>query len=221
METVAVKHLRPFELGKVDPTILDRPIEIFNDLFFLGQLPRSTVTVKWCSLGPTLLARTYPPHKASDSAIIYINANHPGTKAFAPYIIRVLLHEMVHVFFVRFAYYPKEKALCASGACGMLQLANIGFTGHGRAWQFLTRAIEEKLPDFLGITGNLGRQDGLLTEIRQRSPLHCLREIKRLHSNIPPRIWRLIRETRDDNDVWRLARSRPKSSRIRARRSSI
>ena len=73
-------------------------------------------------------------------------------------LLRTLLHEMCHAFLMQYSCCMGIS--CGSEKCRRLYQTNGGVAGHGRAWQYLAKAIEDEAPRLLGWNRVcLGRRD--------------------------------------------------------------
>jgi len=205
--------------------LLHAPTEIFNQLFFLGQLPLCGpfLDIRWSPRGKArrALSRTDGDCKTT----IWINPYHPRHFLSRNGILGTLLHELSHAFLQRYS--------CFGGvACDQNQLCielwqeNHGATSHGRAWQTLTAAIEDAAPQLLdGWKVQLGRPECAVQEIEQAGfiPSDC--DLQRFPSSFQGTL-RVLVQSRDDNAVTRAALKRwalqrPRCPRLRRRRHSI
>lgn len=163
----------PDEQPLLDEYALNEVIEIFSEIFFLGQLPSSKIAVRWCSLEKYQLGCLEPRHLPKDPMILWLNVDHQPLRLSAKEILCVVLHEMGHAFFDYYACWPWNRLSCASGACGKLHQLNVGPTGHGRAWQYLTFHIQQSMRQYLGFEGDLGRRVGMYNELDAGGMLFC------------------------------------------------
>jgi len=151
------------DLTTLDPQkLFTRPMSIFNSLFFCSTLPARLLRVEW---DPNTAKRGIA--QAWDhGVIILLNPRHRFHINSPSGLLRTLLHEMIHAFLELYACYPAASG-CNNDACKILSLQNRGATGHGRAWQYLAKAIEDASPRLLpGIEIWLGREEVCLKEKR-------------------------------------------------------
>lgn len=196
------KRLRPNVPSLLTTNILSFLADLFSEAFFASQLPSSKLSILWCNLSPPLrtpnteYGRTHNSPHRSTPPLILLNATNVEMRISPDRAIRVLLHEMIHAFFGMYVCYPwdsssissspkkKKKGLKSSSPCdahsdcARLYLANIGSTGHGRAWQLLSRAIEAKLEEEKwDLKACLGCNDGMRAELLgDRLSLSCVKE---------------------------------------------
>ena len=162
------------DLRQFDPNVIfHAPIMVFNQLFFLGQMPLPMVsdtehgilTIQWSPLGTQRRAHSHTT--SSIITTIYINPTHP-THFLNPFeLINTLLHELTHGFFQRHSCYSGGGEGCDKNqVCVELCRENYGASGHGRAWQKLAAAIEEAAPRLLSCWPvDLGRAEGAVREV--------------------------------------------------------
>lgn len=199
-------------------------VEIFSDIFFLGQLPSSKIRVHWGVLEKNQLGFLQPGYSHKDRITLWLNCDHTALRNCAERILCVVLHEMAHAFFDYYACYPWNKAHYTNSTCGRLYYLNIGMTGHGRAWQHLTHHIQKATRDALGFEGDLGRKAGMCQELNaggktrafafvrpglteRAACIPCLREVESLYQWYPSRWWESTIRSRDDDAVRHLCLS--------------
>lgn len=177
--------------------------DIFNELFFAGQLPSSRLKVHWSHLSTVLLGVT--DSNIDGTPLVLLNSDFDLRSMTRKLVLAVVLHEMIHAFLGLYVCYPWAKVACAKGICGKLYTANYGLSGHGRAFHHIAKAIESNMGTILGFTAWLGRDDGCATEHSAGGPRPCKRDMERLYE------WML--ETQKvsrscDDDHLLIARSR-------------
>ncbi|EME46494.1 hypothetical protein DOTSEDRAFT_70487 [Dothistroma septosporum NZE10] len=201
------KRFKPRVHESVNDEALAEVVDIFNELFFAGQLPSSRVKIYWRSLGMSTLGFTDTSSSGKCKSRIFVNKDFDSRPFTRGLVLAVVLHEMIHAYLGLYTCYPWSKPACAKGICGKLYQANVGDSGHGRAFHLIAKTIEERMNSFLGFTVPLGRYDGMISELREGGPRPCMRDAKRLYAWTlrTPDFWR----SRDDDDVLR-AKSGPK-----------
>ncbi|KAF2215647.1 hypothetical protein CERZMDRAFT_94049 [Cercospora zeae-maydis SCOH1-5] len=186
--------------------VLQDAADIFNELFFLGQLPASRLRLVQTGTvnNGGSIGKSWPSCASDQSELISLDVSHHALCSAQAMYFQVLLHEMVHCFLARYTCYPWQSKHrgCAISGCGLSYQFSIGPGGHGRAWQYLAKTIEDRMPELLQLPGNLGRNCGFLTDqLRHGCHVPCQNELQRLyqwqygHQNL----WKYIRRTRDDN----------------------
>ncbi|CZT20132.1 uncharacterized protein RCC_05989 [Ramularia collo-cygni] len=100
--------------------------EIFNDLFFLGQLPPTAMSVGWGRY-PGLLGWTAPSIGPADLERVWLNWASLYLRYSTYATSDTLLHKMAHAFLHRYSR-PDGRT-----SVSMEPDVNMGFTGHGRA----------------------------------------------------------------------------------------
>lgn len=131
-------------------TLLRRAFKIFNTLFFCRKLPR--VHIGWLSeevpMGsPPCLARTtiYATVNLLLRPRITFNSSHIiEAKPRRDKLLSALLHEMIHVYLQYFACRHRN---CI---CWRALGENLGEMGHGRAFLWVAKAMEEVSEPLLG-----------------------------------------------------------------------
>lgn len=195
-------RLRPCVSESLRSSSLHQVIDVFNDLFFLGQLPSSKFRLSWSPLGSEMLGQARPGKLRTQVSLIELSLDHHLLRHSLEVCLRTILHEMIHIFFGIYACYPWGRATsCSSKVCRTLYQANMGWTGHGRAWQHVAEAIEKVLPSLLGLRADLGRSCGAAAELQAGSCLPCVREAKQLYSGFPRSWWQGKMRARDDDAV--------------------
>ena len=188
--------LRDPSIEARDPVVLLRtPIEVFNQLFFLGQLPSRHLTIRWMKGKPTSRGES---HTTATATQIWINPTHPS-HFLAPWrVLETLLHEMCHVFFQRHACV--QGSGCGGDArCVQLWKINYGRTGHGRAWLGLSAAIEDAAPRLLsGFSVRLGRHRAATEELRAGGWWPGPRELRAYDKTLRDAAVVLLRSRDDD-----------------------
>ncbi|CAK3737432.1 Hypothetical predicted protein [Lecanosticta acicola] len=187
------------------PGVLNDVVSIFSDIFFAGQLPSSKLHIFWAHIDEGAFGRTHGSTSKQVPPLLILNKSHVEMQINMRRVLRVILHEMVHVFFGLYTCYPwcEAKISCARGDCGKLYTGNLGLSGHGRAWQYLTKAIEAKLPSVLGLKGPLGCHDGVVSELERRASAPCSRD-RRKHFPALTLVARGIEvRTKDDDETLR------------------
>ncbi|PIA88918.1 hypothetical protein CB0940_07611 [Cercospora beticola] len=186
--------------------ILQEAAEIFNELFFLGQLPASRLQLVQTGTinNGGSIGKSWPSYAPNQPELISFDASHHFLWSAQAMYFQVLLHEMIHCFLSRYTCYPwhVKHRNCAISNCGLSHHSGIGPGGHGRAWQFLAKAIEGRMPEVLQLPGNLGRNCGFLTDQRRHGyHMPCQSELQRLYQweYGHPNFWKYVRRTRDDN----------------------
>lgn len=177
--------------------------KIFNKLFFRDQLPLSRLHVVLESEPSPNLGATRSSTTCLQPEGITIYMAGQCLWARPTKVLQIVLHEMAHAFISRYACNPSRGIRISGSACGTSCYINRGPGGHGRAWQYLVKAIEENMPQYLNLPGRLGRDDGMGTDIRLGRCMPCAKEIERLYQfeskNYGRIYWRVMRRTRDDN----------------------
>ena len=187
-------------LNLTDPQILEKPLIIFSNLFFLGQLPSRTVRIEWCFFGATSREQGRTLIQP-EGVLILLNPHHNRHRRSPTGILCTLLHEMCHAFLGRYSCY--QGAACGTSQCRTLCDQNYGSTGHGRAWQLLAKAIEEEASALLtGLSVRLGRREMAMLEIERGGfwPSVCdMRSVRRDFA-VVAKVW-MKKVIRDDDDV--------------------
>ena len=201
------------DLSEYHPhAILQAPIEIFNQLFFLGQLPVfpgdndcGRLVVQWSPPGTTRRAQSHTIWNGDDrppNSIIWINAEHRTHFLNPKELVKTLLHELCHTILQRYSCYNGGGVGCERNqVCVELCQENYGVTGHGRVWQMLAAAIEEAAPRLLlGWRVDLGREEGAVREVERMGagwwPTKC--DVPLFSHDFASSLKMLIR-SRDDN----------------------
>lgn len=183
--------------------VLQDVADVFNELFFCGHLPRSKLRLVLTGATSTSLATTWPSPTQDHPETIAINIMSHCLWARPIKVLQVLLHEMSHCYLGRYTCYPWSltRLACATGSCGASYQTNLREGGHGRAWQYLTRAIEDCMPRYLNLPGNLGRDLGIANKITCGSHLPCGKEVDRIYKCDygHQEFWSHVRRSRDDN----------------------
>lgn len=172
-------------------------LEVFSELFFLGQLPYTRLQALWTTLPPNQYGCTYLSSEARKPDMIYLN-NGRTSLLYSPMLrLRVLLHETAHAFLCRFSK-DTQRGVLRELRCS----SSLGVTGHGRAWQYLVKGVEERMGLYLGIRGSLGREDGLAHELLLGGIIPCRWDVQLLYKQISESSWfkGLVR-VRDDSSV--------------------
>lgn len=155
--------------------------DIFNELFFAGQLPSSRVKISWGNLNKGMLGYTKRNTFGDRTSRIYINKHHDRRPMTKQLVLAIILHEMIHAYLEQYTCYPWSKVACAKGMCGKLYTANIGCSGHGRAFHHIAKTLEIKMETVLGFKSPLGRRDGSAEEQScGGGPRPCMRDARRL-----------------------------------------
>lgn len=119
--------------------------EVFDKIFFLGQL--QNIRIRFTSGACFKRGRTSTTLDQSTGAvetIIWLNPHHPAHCRNHQAMLETLLHELCHAFLQRHGCYRGQGEGCDGNvACMELCERNHGATGHGRAWQVLTAAVEQ------------------------------------------------------------------------------
>lgn len=68
-------------------------------------------------------------------------------------------------------------------------MTNVGPSGHGLAFQYLARAIEEKLSSLLGRNMSLNRHAGFIWDITHGQQLSCRPMLQIFHPHIVQNQW--------------------------------
>lgn len=230
-------HFQPERLQPSVPSLLTANIlaflaDLFSEAFFASQLPASKLSILWCNLSSPFktpdpaYGRTHNATHRSTPSLILLNAANVEMRISPDRAIRVLLHEMLHAFLGMYVCYPWDSSSppstpkktkkgtstssspCAAHSdCARLYLANIGSTGHGRAWQLLARAIQAKLEkEKWGLRACLGCHDGLRAELLgERLSLSCVKERKVLWPSLVNFARGAEVVSKDDDEVCRKA----------------
>lgn len=148
---------------------------------------------------------TISPLGDSKPTIVFINPDISFHKLNPGAICCTILHEMGHAFLGRYGCLGGDGSACETALCRQVNKLSQGRTGHGRAWQYLAKAIEEKLPDVLGFKGRLGRQECMLQELDALGfrPSEC--DISNLYSDFGRLVRLNKRRWFDDSDIRRKA----------------
>lgn len=148
---------------------LEKAYDIFGNFFFSGRLhsdvflefmerykdPKRAGFSRWRRTGRWKGIQRIEIYPMS-------SPSHPGFRG--EYYLGTLLHEMVHAFLAQNSC--KAKQAEHSVGCKQLQDVNRGSLGHGRAFQWLARAIEEVAGRQLGLYVEVGDTSSLDREIR-------------------------------------------------------
>lgn len=215
------------DLSTCDPNlILQAPIAILNELFFLAQLPLRPISstsrenghirIQWSPPGTTRRAHSHTIHPEDDESlpphsVIWINPHHPSHFLNTRGLLNTVLHELCHVFLQRFSCYNGGGEGCEGNqACLELCRENYGATGHGRAWQVLSAAIEEAAPKLLGgWRVDLGREECAVREMWKMGagwwPPEC--DLARFAGEFGWKLRSLMRSRDTDRVVLERARS--------------
>lgn len=173
-------------------------LDAFSDIFFLGQLPTSQLKAEWRNMPSRIHGYISPSNNASFPDKIYVNRARVHLRYSSVAIIRVLLHEAAHAFFSRYARHERP----TRSSRGMFHNADLGITGHGRAWQYLVKSIEERMGELLNLHGSLGRDDGFDHELLNGGRLPCWWDVSLLHGEFRSEAWFLnLVRVKDDVDV--------------------
>ncbi|KAK4543952.1 hypothetical protein LTR36_004726 [Oleoguttula mirabilis] len=214
------------DLQTVDPKIFVGLAEMMNQIFFLGSLPAAKLRVEWAVHQAHWVYGTtsFPQRRCEHYTRIVINPNLPYHKLNPSAIICTLLHEMVHAYLGRYGCAGGEGSACGTDLCQHLNKANRGTTGHGRAWQHIAKAIEDRLQGILGFRGRLGRQECAVQEVRQFGfrPSPC--DIETLHDESTVYVTSCLRRWFDDGDMeWKATvqsrKTHHETRRVKRRRS--
>lgn len=182
------------ELSKYDPGVLLKDVvEIFNQIFFLGELPKVTgvadgglLKIQWWPAHIKRRAQTHTTivttpgsiagihvkgekRKSTTSSITTISLSpyHPAHVLNSRGLISTILHELCHAFLQRHSCYGGNGQGCnLNPVCIKFCRQNYGDTSHGRAWQLLAAAIEKAAPTLLkGFKVDLGRCEAAVQEV--------------------------------------------------------
>lgn len=155
---------------------------IFSDMFFLGKL--SALQVHWHPLPADSLG-VCRRSSLDSPCVIFLSSSRPKLFDDSNCALGVLLHEMTHAYLegglaageriVRAHTKPRKKVAASKEPQSSHQLELIrktgeddrdrGISGHGRAWQYVATAIEKHMENLLDLSCNLGRINGMATEI--------------------------------------------------------
>ncbi|KAK5132174.1 hypothetical protein LTR08_000331 [Meristemomyces frigidus] len=197
------KRMRTMDLRVVHRRIFVALAEMMNQIFFLGSLPAAKLRVEWAIDSPALSygVTHFDWSTPTPYAHIAINPEMVYHKLNPSAVICTLLHEMTHAFLGLYSCTGGKGSACGSELCKQLGKDIRGKTGHGRAWQHITKAIEDRLPDILGFAGRLGRQECAVQEIQTFGfrPSDC--DMKALHGEITVAVQVRKRKWFDDGDV--------------------
>lgn len=173
-------------------------LDAFSDIFFLGQLPTSQLKAEWRNMPSRIHGYNIPSNNANLPDKIYVNCARIYLRYSSVAIIRVLLHEAAHAFFSRYARHERR----TRSSRGMFHNADLGITGHGRAWQYLVKSIEERMGELLDLHGSLGRDDGFGHELLHGGRLPCWLDVCLLYGQFRSAtgFLKLVR-VKDDVDV--------------------
>ncbi|KXT05606.1 hypothetical protein AC578_5618 [Pseudocercospora eumusae] len=214
-----LSHPRPLDDGDIQTVA-----GIFNEAFFLGALPSSKLVIFWDHLHYFRYGETQPSANAIDPEIVRLNASIHSLQCSRVLAIRVILHEMVHAFLSRYTCYPWHTVECASGRCGQSYRVHVGVSGHGRAFHYIAKAIEDDSFRLLGLQLPLGRGYGSVTELMGGGGFPCHRDKRRLYTGRHFEvIWKHLAESQDDSLIMTgilLGVSKTKRLLRRARRLS-
>ena len=187
-------------LSQLSPQVLTKPLNTFNALFFLNHLPSAIVSIQWSFFGANSSEQGRTLIQP-DGVLILLNPNHPRHRHNPTGILRTLLHELCHAFLGRYSCYGGTS--CDTMECRLLCRHNYGTTGHGRAWQLLTKAIEDEAAYLLpGLSVRLGHRAMAMLEIERGGflPSECdLRELCQDFA-VVARVW-MRKVVRDDDEV--------------------
>nr|POE79632.1 hypothetical protein CFP56_07697 [Quercus suber] len=166
------KALCSINPGNVHEETLQKLAAILNDIFFLGQLPSTIYHVVWDErLAARVIASSCSvdlPFRTQDSEHHDICRIHPRSdyiKLDTKAVVAVVLHEMCHSFLGRYGCVGGTHSGCLSELCERMSWQNA--RDHGRAWQWLTRGIEDRMPMLLGFKRSLGRVSCLVDDMRK------------------------------------------------------
>ncbi|KAK3110429.1 hypothetical protein LTR53_015286 [Teratosphaeriaceae sp. CCFEE 6253] len=195
--STAAKALRSLELRQSIPepdAFFKEPVQIFNQLFFLGSLPPRHIQVVWgldtSNLYGLAVARS----------TIILNPQKTQHKLAPARVLCTILHEMIHCFLGLYSCHG-DAAGCGDEVCASAFAESWGLGGHGRAWQYVAKHIEAELPRILGITGRLGRQENAVREIKAFGfrPSPC--DMRGLYEDMEVSVRVYLRTSFDDLDL--------------------
>jgi hypothetical protein len=200
---------------------LEEAVNTLSDIFFLGALSTSEVSVTWGPLASAFGQSTYTATPSGRENIV-LNSKNLTLTCSPNQTMRVLLHEMAHCFLTRYSYYPWSTPEDAE-EYGPSYLVGLGASGHGRAWHVLVEAIEDKMWELLGLGGDLGRDCGQVSEVAAGGYLPCTKEVEGwegVYSFQQARQdWEWLRMPRDDDPVMVRAMIRKSTRNARCRRA--
>lgn len=223
--TAKAGSLCSLDLSSVPISRLRKPVEIFNQLFFLGALPNSRLRLLWEPQPTMTHGWTCQPDSDAGCSTIALNPNMRLHILSPRAVLCTLLHEMIHAYLGR---YSCRGITCGSLICSELSRQNIGQSGHGRAWQYMAKAIEERLSDLLDFKGRLGREECAFAEITNIGFRPSVCDAKRLFPTFSARLACMMPKAMDDNIIMRgvigvakFWKRRPREADGRVRRWSI
>ncbi|KAK3114859.1 hypothetical protein LTR53_006396 [Teratosphaeriaceae sp. CCFEE 6253] len=163
--STAAKALRSLELRQSIPepdAFFKEPVQMFNQLFFLGSLRPGHIQVVWG------LDTSNAYGLAVARSTIILNPQKMQHKLAPARVLCTILHEMIHCFLGLYSCHG-EAAGCGDEVCASAFAESWGFGGHGRAWQYVAKHIEAEPPRILGITGRLVlSRAGVARKVRRR-----------------------------------------------------
>lgn len=190
---------RPFR--QVQENEIDSMQDIFSQVFFLGQLPPRTLNVDWRPLDGSRRAVSLTSASPGVPSQIYLNSAKVEVKFSILPVAFLMLHEMAHAFLDRYSSRDQRSWELATAGKSFL-FTNLGITGHGRAWQLLVKAMEDHLGLVLGITGRLGREEGLIIELEAGGCVPCAHEVELLYPTFNRYSWfQNAMRAKDDTDL--------------------
>lgn len=109
---------------------------------------------------------------------------------------------MIHSYLSRYTCYPWRRVQCAIGSCGQSYSIHLGVSGHGRAFQYIAKAVEDNAVRLLGISCALGRQCAAMSEHMRGGYLPCRKDLRRLYNGSRyEALWAWLATSRDDNVI--------------------
>lgn len=169
------------DLKKLTDKDLIKTLIILDTVFFDGLLSPYTV-VEWAVLPVGTGGDTSTQLNASGKVTIRMSSQRVYFAKLSPTeaIISTLLHEMCHAYINLYA--------CFGESCGQQEctfghqhyLETIGPTGHGRSWQILAAAIENRAKEVLGINLDLNRAAGARQDLAMGNTWLRIEDILRL-----------------------------------------
>ena len=164
---------------RVPARLLRELCSILGQIFFLGNL--RNVPIRWIQdyQGPQpilgqLVPGPWPAYHIEIvqrySAPLTLSATLDGQAPFYQ-LVGTCLHEMIHAFLWLYSCSAVLPG-CNTNICHDRRIRTEGLSGHGRAWHFLAKAVEDATTELLDVQMDLGRMEALNNEIaRGGNPL--------------------------------------------------